>query len=374
MLSLSASNIGTTPFGSSGGQGPASQAPGSTAAASIATTPITAAPPLPSVVSCTSFIDADGDGARVNGPEPCPWDFPLRDYEIDCDDSDPSRGSPQSFRVDMDGDGYCPLGGTLVCEDDPPPGYCPPEECITVDCNDADGGVQTWMYFDADRDGEGVGERECVADGAEHYAYETYSTDCDDANPEIFTRQDEIAFDDVDSNCDGPEYPVQDYVVPQDVGEIPFAINNSVRCAGVGLSIVGVEIWGDISSSRTIGSGGFVVVGNRGTETAYGGVLTARYLSTSMVSGWEIAPLGPGEVARLGEFQEIGSYSLTLDVPLQNARLPSSMGSDGGEPSDAGAREDEGTELDASASSSQCAPINQEGVIEIPEPRQIRFP
>lgn len=67
LLSLTACNIDTTPFGNSGGQGPASQAPGSTAAASTATTPITAATPSSPVVSCTSFIDADGDGARVDG-------------------------------------------------------------------------------------------------------------------------------------------------------------------------------------------------------------------------------------------------------------------------------------------------------------------
>ena len=79
----------------------------------------------------------------------------------------------------------------------------------------------------------------------------------------------ELPFDEIDSSCDGMDFPVVEGVVEDQTGEL--AIPESARCQGRGLSIVAVELI--IMECQ----GGFALhLGNRGDQPIEGAVLELR--------------------------------------------------------------------------------------------------
>lgn len=265
------------------------------------TTPSTA--PMASTTaqstSCYEYLDMDGDGAKLLY-DTCDL-RPLSSPDLwdDCDDENPSKKQRVKYYRDADGDGVGSSNdSTLACEGELPAGYV----TTTPDCNDANASMQSWAYRDADGDMAGSLLRDCVKLGAPGYL--ATSGDCDDSDPGVNSSASERALDDVDSDCNGFDYPVWD----RNGGKVPSgeatAVPDSARCHGVGLALVGVEFW------RQKTSGGVAVyVANRGTEPS-GAQAT---LTWSDVNGgdpvtWTLPSIGPQQTQRLDPFVTTGDF------------------------------------------------------------------
>jgi len=202
------------------------------------------------VDACPGFDDAldlDTDGT----PDDCDGDVDGDGAVDDCDDRDATRGGPDTYYADMDGDGFgsaptllCAsvLGNVLVngdCNDFDGAVYPgAPETCLdvfdrdcdgvssysdmdgdgvcdasdpdkdgdgfalTVDCNDADATVNLPGDFYVDGDGDGYGSallHACtMPSGASLLA-----GDCADGESERHPGAPETCLDTVDMNCDG---------------------------------------------------------------------------------------------------------------------------------------------------------------------------
>lgn len=334
----------------------------------------------------------------MRGPVTCPGQGTSIEW-TDCDDTDPNRGERELFYHDGDGDGVGVWDDTIsACVDEPPVGYvAKPEE---PDCDDADPQRQVMRLLDADGDGEGRWPPLCVAASSDDFVPDD-GEDCDDANAAVDHNQTEEALDGVDSNCDGIEYPVS---VSQSVaiGVIEFAIPEAARCSGADLSIVGVEVWG-VDPHRTPSNGGYVVVGNRGSETVLGATLTIHEAATEYTTTEQLPPVAPGQVTRAGEFTAVGHYTLTLSfAPDVATAVDASREANGTSPESA-ARLDAGTRLvtndagqppvtaevdsldgslpdNSSPDGSllgnppRCTPLNHEGTLNIPNNEVRRTP
>ncbi|HYV91259.1 MAG TPA: MopE-related protein [Chitinophagales bacterium] len=169
----------------------------------------------------TNDLDCDDANAAVNPSaiETC------NGIDDNCD-GNIDEGVQLTFYFDFDGDGYgdayietfaCSAPSGYVadntdCDDgniDVNPGAN--EICNTVDdnCNgQIDEGVQLTCYADADGDGYGNANIDSVACNVP-VGYVLDSTDCNDANPNIYPGAIEITNNGIDDDCDGfiDEFP-----------------------------------------------------------------------------------------------------------------------------------------------------------------------
>jgi hypothetical protein len=160
--------------------------------------------------------DADGDGLADAGHG-----------GADCDDTDPTIGAePRFWSADCDDDGVAGTAGLYACS--APLRPLPPalEPCPTAagtftadppavpDCDDVDGGVfpgaEDPPYDGVDADCAGDNDFDVDRDGfvaaragARPDALAPGVGDCDDADPDVFPGAIEVAYDDVDADCDG---------------------------------------------------------------------------------------------------------------------------------------------------------------------------
>lgn len=315
---------------------PATQLPVTTTPIATALTPT--APPLttvmptpvltPSVTAssgidpaeCYALLDVDGDGAKLPYDTCTSTALGSSDLWDDCDDTDPSKHQRVRYYRDTDGDGVGNVNDTGVgCEGEPPAGYV----ATTHDCNDVDASVQSWAHRDADGDGAGALVDECVA--ADATGYLAIDGDCDDSDPAVNSSAPEVALDYVDSDCDGFEFPVwarSEATVP---AETALAVPDAARCAGVGLTFVGVESWQQNASSGVV-----VYVANRGTQPS-GEQTTLTW--TNLAGGdpvtWTLPSVQAQRTQSLEPFVTAGNYLVQLGASAAGESSPPfSSGSD----------------------------------------------
>lgn len=278
------------------------------------TADVTPSVTAPATATCVNLVDNDGDGKFVRGPVMCPGQATSTGW-TDCDDTDPNRAEREFFYRDGDGDGVGVWDDTTsACVGEPPAGYVVKPE--VPDCDDADPQRQVMRLLDADGDGEGTRPPLCVAASSADFVPDD-GEDCDDANAAVHHGHIESALDGIDSNCDGVEYPVR--VSPSvDFGALEFAILDAARCSGEGLSIIAVEVWG-VDQHGIPSNGGYVVVGNRGSETVLGATLTIREVATGSTAIEQLPPVAPREAIRVGGFETVGLYTFTLTPDMATA-------------------------------------------------------
>jgi hypothetical protein len=160
--------------------------------------------PLPQ--NCGEEFDRDGDGATVVDVSRCsPGTAVTIDPSLqDCDDADSAHHQAVLASLDGDGDGYGSYGTSWKCEGALPNGY------VTKlgDCDDSDPLAQVSRYPDEDGDGQGRAARcaTCVAEDAPGFG--TGMDDCDDRDAaRYFGAPGEVAYDGVDTDCDGRDVP-----------------------------------------------------------------------------------------------------------------------------------------------------------------------
>jgi hypothetical protein len=114
----------------------------------------------------TTCVDADADGYYATD---------------DCDDSDATVHSMNTFYADPDGDGYGTFDSSVrVCKKNPPTGYAEKSgDCAPGDSSAHDSASP--YYRDADRDGYGFGDPIGESCGAPE-GYSVRNGDCDDSN------------------------------------------------------------------------------------------------------------------------------------------------------------------------------------------------
>lgn len=336
-------------------------------------------PTVPPPRACEPTLDADGDGVFVNATVQCPGTASLSESQTDCDDGDAEHQAWATFFVDQDGDGVgVSTGYVSGCAGKLLPGYVERIDFGSEDCDDADASVQFMGSRDADGDGQGGTPAECRAANEAGYSYNEWFIDCDDGSPDIFYGNVETAFDELDSNCDGLDYPTQG-IARYEKDRVSFDIPSAARCTGRSLGIIGQAIW-SADPTHCTASGGVVFVGNRGAVTVSGAALEARNVATGRVATDPIAPLGPNGVARVDYTQlEAGTYWLSLYVPAREAESTSTplgasdAGVDSFLSSDANAppiNTPPGTAplgTDAGQPPLTCVPLNQNGILVLPE-------
>lgn len=348
----------------------------------LSPSPNTAQAPVPTSVAvsaCVPFLDADGDGALVNAAVRCPGVALQAESATDCDDSDPERQAWATFYADADSDGVGVVEGSiLACAGKLIPGYVERVVVSSEDCNDADASVQVMGSRDLDGDGQGAGPPECVALDAEGYSLNTPFVDCADNAPDVYEGQLETAFDELDSNCDGLDYP-STTTNRTYLDTLAFAVPPVARCAGRGLGIIGQAVWSG-QAQGAYPPGGAIFVGNRGTLIVSGATLQTRNVETGTIETATIPPLGPNGVARIDYSNSpSGAHWLALYVPERDSAANGSTLGDGDAGIGASMRSDAGsTQLDtergdaASAPLPACTPLSQNGILIIPDPPRVR--
>ena len=105
------------------------------------------------------------------------------------------------YYPDADGDGYGDASSTNgVCSNASPPAGSVPNH---TDCNDANPAVFTTYYQDADGDGYGNASVSVCAGATPPAGYVPYGTDCNVADPQIHPDRSDDSCDGVDQNCNG---------------------------------------------------------------------------------------------------------------------------------------------------------------------------
>ena len=136
--------------------------------------------------------DADGDGVDA-----------IAQGGLDCDDADAAVGAASSWWPDDDGDGYGDraLAPDLVCEGDEPTGMVD----NGGDCDETDPeihlGATELAFDDIDQDCDGGDRLDADRDGFDDAA--AGGSDCDDSDPLVHPGAWEDDTDGVDNDCDG---------------------------------------------------------------------------------------------------------------------------------------------------------------------------
>lgn len=224
--------------------------------------------------------DEDGDGFGAGTFTCVSSDAPsLTEATRDCNDQDPATQALMYF--DDDGDGFASSVPRCVAWD------AEGSPLAGSDCDDEDPERQVFAYLDQDGDGFGAEVVQCVSE-EEGGVWLEPGFDCDDDSDSMYPgAPNEQALDEVDTNCDGRDYPVMVYSGdapdPAPTGDFP-------RCDGRALSIVAVWVTEDLSHTVPL----YLQIFNRGdspVEDAWIESGTPRVgLSSTM-----LPPLAPGE-------------------------------------------------------------------------------
>lgn len=263
--------------------------------------------PLPQ--NCGAVFDRDGDGVTIVDISRCePGTFVTDPSLQDCDDADSAHHEAVIASLDGDVDGYGGYGTSWKCKGALPHGYV----TKTGDCDDADPRVHVLKYPDEDGDGQGRVARcaTCVAEDAPGFG--TGMDDCDDHDAtRYFGAPGEVAYDGVDTDCDGRDVP---WIVNDDGDELP-SFDEQPWCDGPILAITA------IGASDLIDRGVSLQVTNVGTRAVTNAELVL--LSESTLKSWKIPDLEPGAIYEAPHTYMIGDHQAWFEYA--SAENPTGM-------------------------------------------------